>query len=160
MALINCPNCGAEVSDLAGNCLNCGTPLSSSNRKKFCQHCGEQIDIDCIVCPNCGKQVSALSQNTPVAPPPIAINAPSSTNASINTVQQTVNTGKPINKAAYCLLAFFLGWIGIHKFYAGKIAMGIIYILFCWTGIPAIIAFIEFIIGLCKKADNNGNIYL
>ena len=51
-----------------------------------------------------------------------------------------------------------MGWAGIHKFYAGRIGAGIVYLLFCWTGIPAIIAFIEFIIGLCKKADAAGNI--
>lgn len=72
-------------------------------------------------------------------------------------VYGTVAT-KAVSKLAYCLLAFFLGGIGIHKFYAGKTGTGVVYLLFCWTGVPAIIAFIEFIIGLCKKADANGNI--
>ena len=26
-------------------------------KKKYCKHCGELIDDDCIVCPKCGKQV-------------------------------------------------------------------------------------------------------
>lgn len=67
-------------------------------------------------------------------------------------------SGKVVNKLAYCILAFFLGWIGIHKFYAGKTGAGIASLLLCWTIIPAIVAFIDFIIGLTKKSDANGNI--
>lgn len=63
-----------------------------------------------------------------------------------------------VNKIVYCVLAFLLGGLGIHKFYAGRTGKGILYILFCWTGIPNIIALIEFIIALCKPADANGNI--
>lgn len=65
---------------------------------------------------------------------------------------------KAVNKVAYCLLALFLGGLGGHKFYAGKIGMGFLYLIFCWTYIPSIIAFIEFIIALCKPADANGMI--
>lgn len=68
------------------------------------------------------------------------------------------NNTKAVNKIVYCLLAFFLGSIGIHKFYAGKTSSGILYLLFCWTFIPSFISFIEFIVALCKKADVNGNI--
>jgi len=36
MALINCPECGKEISDKAASCPNCGIVL----KKKFCYHCG------------------------------------------------------------------------------------------------------------------------
>ena len=39
----------------------------------------------------------------------------------------TIHTGKkPVNKIAYGLLAIFFGGIGVHKFYAGKIGLGIL----------------------------------
>lgn len=41
------------------------------------------------------------------------------------------------------LLALFLGGIGIHKFYLNQGGMGILYLLFSWTFIPGIIAFVE-----------------
>lgn len=87
-------------------------------------------------------------------------------NINVNNSQNTgqpvyvANSTKAVNKVVYCLLAFFLGGIGIHKFYAGKIGTGILFILFSWTFIPAIIAFIEFIVALCKKADAYGNILI
>jgi len=34
----------------------------------------------------------------------------------------------------------------VHKFYLGRVGMGVVYLLFCWTFIPSIIAFIEAII--------------
>ena len=43
------------------------------------------------------------------------------------------------------LLAFFLGSIGIHHFYLGNSGYGILSLIFCWTFIPAIFAFINFI---------------
>lgn len=74
------------------------------------------------------------------------------------TVYQTTKPTKVVNKIVYCLLAFFLGGFGGHKFYAGKIGSGVCYLLFCWTLIPAILAIIDLIVGLCKHADSNGNI--
>lgn len=48
------------------------------------------------------------------------------------------------NKIVAALLAAFLGMFGIHKFYLEENGAGLIYLLFFWTGIPAIIAFFEF----------------
>jgi TM2 domain-containing membrane protein YozV len=41
------------------------------------------------------------------------------------------------------LLAVLLGHFGAHRFYMGEIGLGFIYLLFCWTGIPTILGFIE-----------------
>jgi TM2 domain-containing membrane protein YozV len=47
------------------------------------------------------------------------------------------------NHVAAGLLALFLGGIGIHKFYNGSWGWGILYILFCWTFVPCLVALIE-----------------
>ncbi|OCR02328.1 hypothetical protein BCD67_20225 [Oscillatoriales cyanobacterium USR001] len=48
-------------------------------------------------------------------------------------------------KSIAILLAFFLGALGIHKFYLGYNLAGLLYLLFSWTFIPAILAFFDFI---------------
>lgn len=40
-------------------------------------------------------------------------------------------------------LAIFLGSFGLHHFYLRRNGLGILYLLFSWTGIPAILGFIE-----------------
>ena len=50
------------------------------------------------------------------------------------------------NKVTAGLFALLLGGLGIHKFSLGQVGSGIVYLLFCWTLIPGIIAFIEGII--------------
>jgi TM2 domain-containing membrane protein YozV/Tfp pilus assembly major pilin PilA/ribosomal protein L40E len=57
-----------------------------------------------------------------------------------------------VNKTALLLLTFFLGGFGLHKFYLGKWVQGIFYVLFFWTLIPGLIAFVEFIIYACTSA--------
>ena len=41
------------------------------------------------------------------------------------------------------LLAIFLGNFGIHHFYLRRNGLGALYLLFFWTGIPAILGLIE-----------------
>ncbi|MGO9326475.1 MAG: TM2 domain-containing protein [Terracidiphilus sp.] len=41
------------------------------------------------------------------------------------------------------LLALFLGGFGAHHFYLRRTGLGILYICFCWTGIPSLLGFIE-----------------
>lgn len=41
------------------------------------------------------------------------------------------------------LLAIFLGGFGVHHFYLRRDGRGLLYLLFCWTGIPMILGWIE-----------------
>lgn len=66
--------------------------------------------------------------------------------------QKPMVTGRK-SRATAAILALFLGGIGIHKFYLGQAGWGILYILFCWTFIPSIIAFIEAIVYLCASDE-------
>ena len=65
-----------------------------------------------------------------------------------------------VNKIIYIVLAVFLGGFGAHKFYAGKTMSGILHLVFCWTGIPHIIAIISAILTLFRPANEHGNIVM
>jgi TM2 domain-containing membrane protein YozV len=41
------------------------------------------------------------------------------------------------------LLALFLGTFGLHHFYLRRTGLGVLYCCFFWTGIPAMLGFIE-----------------
>ena len=36
-----------------------------TENQKFCKHCGEVIDKDCVICPKCGKQVEDIKAEQP-----------------------------------------------------------------------------------------------
>lgn len=127
MALINCPECGKEISDQAASCPSCGAPLGN---KKFCKFCGEQIDEDCIVCTKCGKQVEDL-RNINQINPNIIVNNSSNASAAASaaaTVSTPIYHGKPKDKWVAFWLCLFLGVFGVHKFYEGKVGMGFLYL--------------------------------
>ena len=68
------------------------------------------------------------------------------------------SNSRGVNKITYALLAFFLGVFGAQEFYAGITRAGMLSLVFCWTGVPAIYGIYKFIIALSKPADENGNI--
>ncbi len=57
------------------------------------------------------------------------------------------------SRIAAGILAILFGGLGVHKFYLGRIGWGVVYLLFCWTGIPSIIGIIEGIIYLCSSNE-------
>ena len=47
------------------------------------------------------------------------------------------------NPTTGVVLALFLGGFGAHRFYLGQTGLGILYVVFVWAVIPAIVALIE-----------------
>lgn len=58
------------------------------------------------------------------------------------------------NKTTAGLLAIFLGGIGAHKFYLGKNGLGLLYLVFVWTYIPAILGLVEGISYLSMSVED------
>lgn len=68
-------------------------------------------------------------------------------------VRQMYSSGGNSNKVTAGILALLVGGLGVHHFYLKHIGRGVIYLLFCWTFIPAIVSFIEGIIYLTMSDD-------
>jgi TM2 domain-containing membrane protein YozV len=79
----------------------------------FCRGCGKEIHETAISCPHCGCPQAAAA------------------------------TGNIKSQSVAAVLAAFVGGIGIHRFYLRSHVSGIFYLLFCWTGIPGLIALVE-----------------
>jgi TM2 domain-containing membrane protein YozV/uncharacterized protein YecT (DUF1311 family) len=100
----------------------------------YCRGCAKEIHESAVACPNCGS--------------------PQSTTPSSDIKSQSVAA----------LLAAFLGGFGIHRFYLRRPVSGVLYLLFCWTGIPGLMAIIETYIYAFKSQEswarkyNNGQL--
>ena len=120
MALVKCKECGKEISDAAYACPNCGFHV---DKMKFCKFCGEKIPDDSVICSSCGRQVEEINR-----PNGVFINNSASASASASTQATHLISKKEKNKWISFFLCLFLGLFGAHKFYEGKIGMGIIYL--------------------------------
>lgn len=117
-----CKNCGEPMNENQAICIKCGVKVGDGNR--FCANCGQPIDENAEVCMSCGVAVKKAEA------------------AYLN--------GK--DKIVMALLAFFLGFIGIHNFVLGETKKGIMKIVlyFC-CGISCILALIDFVKILIDK---------
>lgn len=104
-----CKECGNEILSVNSDvCLGCGT--KKGNGSKFCQECGEKLKSEnAEICLSCGVRVKKS-----------------------NDLMNSLGNGK--SKIVAALLAFFLGTLGIHRFYLGYTNVGIIQIVLTLAG--------------------------
>jgi TM2 domain-containing membrane protein YozV len=57
------------------------------------------------------------------------------------------------DRYAAIIIAFGLGWIGMHKFYLGKWGWGLIYLLFSLSTLPLIISIVEGVLYLLMSDE-------
>ncbi len=91
---------------------------------KYCTGCGKQIHPEAVNCPACGVRC-----------------------------RKTGTGGSDKSRTTAAILALFLGGLGAHHFYLNQPIRGIVYLVFCFTFIPAIVAFVEAIILLCMSDE-------
>jgi len=57
------------------------------------------------------------------------------------------------SKTIAIALALFLGGFGFHKFYLGRNVAGALYLVFCWTFIPALLGILDALVYLMMPRD-------
>lgn len=96
---------------------------STNGKTKFCKHCGGTIAEEAVICPLCGCQVEEVKSTQQQQQPIVINNSNVNTNTNVNGA-----AGREKNKWVAFLLCFFLGGLGAHKFYEGRVGMGILYL--------------------------------
>lgn len=75
----------------------------------FCAKCGAQIDNEAIICPKCGCPTANYDQPAQY--------------------YEYWDGASPKSRLVALLLAIFLGWLGVHRFYLEKTGTGILWLL-------------------------------
>ncbi|RQG93179.1 NINE protein [Natrarchaeobius halalkaliphilus] len=128
----HCLNCGDQIKAEAAVCPTCGFNQSDTlegshedraENEKYCVECGATINRQAEICPECGVR------------------------------QPSASGSGDTDKIAAGVLALLLGGLGAHKFYQGRMKLGVLYLCFFWTGIPALLGLIEGILMLIADDD-------
>ncbi|MBN2380437.1 TM2 domain-containing protein [candidate division WOR-3 bacterium] len=93
-----CRQCGKKLESNAAYCVHCGVKVPGGNQ--YCYNCGAQTKPEQDVCLKCGVSLTGKTTPTPY----------SSNKEWLTTL----------------LLCIFVGGLGVHRFYTGKVGTGIL----------------------------------
>lgn len=148
-----CPQCGAPVEPGARECKFCGEKLVQQQVNQQFNPQFNQQQMNQQFNPQMNQQFNQQQMNQQYNQQPRTVYVQQPVPQPV--YMTAINPAWPIkSKIAAGILAIFLGGIGIHKFYMGKVGMGLLYLIFCWTGVPAMVGFIEGVIYLCSNDEN------
>ena len=114
MALINCPFCGQQISDLAKTCPKCGANVSSSlsEKRKYCMYCGMVMPLDAQTCPKCGKKSINPSDVDKTASTHVQASQSRQPQQTIY-IQQPKSNGIGVAGFVLSIIALFVSWVPV-----------------------------------------------
>lgn len=128
---MKCPNCGASIYDDVNRCQYCGSYISSNQHTSTAQQPQQPVVVNVY-------QQAQPQQETVV-----------------HHVYQTETLRSPKSRLVALLLCFFLGTLGFHKFYLGRVGMGVLYL--CTFGLCGIGVLVDFLVLLFgSPRDSHG----
>ncbi len=110
----------------------------------FCRFCAQPVMVSSVICPGCGSPTGS-SGEFPSMPRPTA---------SLPHPAWQVSK----SRMAYVLLGLFLGWFGIHNFYAGytgkAVAQLLITLFIGWLLLPLLALSVWILIEICTVTQD------
>ena len=121
-----CTHCGRKLLNDFEYCPECGFKITNEHsepyksqasfddyvgKTKRCSKCGEMMPEDSFYCLNCGNLFSEQADEFETI------------HTKINKMQGTWR-----NKWIALTLCVLFGWLGIHRFYEGKVVTGLLYL--------------------------------
>lgn len=129
MCNITCPSCGGQKA------------TQINDREYRCEYCGHTF---------------TPVKNRPVQAPQQFVSQPNFNQSQVqHNFQSALDSGisGSKNRTTAAILGIILGGFGAHHFYLGNTGKGILYLVFFWTYIPAVVGFVEGIIYLTQSDE-------
>lgn len=149
-----CRMCGAKIPKGAGFCPDCGAKVEKQVDDEDFRKLESQGYIGAnepMVEAHYGRPGNVRRSQSNQTDPGPRVQSYDNPGPNYNNNNYGQSSSSNVERVVAAILALLLGGLGVHKFYMGDTGAGIWYLLFCWTGIPAIIGIVEGIIYLVES---------